>query len=69
MIQIPARLPIKLVQFLKLANIAESGSHANDLIASGDVTVNGDVRTERAAQLHDGDVVSVMGEDFQVVEG
>ena len=50
---------IKLGQFLKLANLAESGGHAKELISSDEVDVNGEVVTSRGYELFDGDVVSI----------
>lgn len=50
---------IKLGQFLKLANLAESGGHAKELISSGEVDVNGEVVTSRGYELVDGDIVSI----------
>lgn len=50
---------IKLGQFLKLANLVETGGHAKELIISGDVMVNGEVVTARGHELIDGDVVSI----------
>lgn len=50
---------IKLGQFLKLANLAETGGHAKELISSGEVAVNGEVVTSRGHELIDGDVVSI----------
>ncbi|MEU4360703.1 RNA-binding S4 domain-containing protein [Promicromonospora sp. NPDC023987] len=50
---------IRLGQFLKLADLAEDGAQARDLIADGEVRVNGDVETRRGRQLVRGDVVSV----------
>ena len=49
---------IKLGQFLKLANLAESGGHAKELIASGEVEVNGEVVDSRGLLLRDGDLIS-----------
>lgn len=50
---------IRLGQFLKLANLAESGAQARELIVGGDVKVNGEVDTRRAAQLSKGMLVEV----------
>ncbi|MEX3504772.1 RNA-binding S4 domain-containing protein [Corynebacterium sp. LK2510] len=52
---------IKLGQFLKLANLAESGGQAKELIASGEVTVNGEVVTSRGYTLRDADTITVAG--------
>ena len=50
---------IRLGQFLKLAGLAESGAHARELVADGEVSVNGEVDTRRGRQLAKGDVVVV----------
>lgn len=48
---------IRLGQFLKLAELVETGSEAKTLIAAGDVSVAEEVETRRGRQLADGDVV------------
>jgi ribosome-associated protein len=58
---------IRLGQFLKLADLIETGGEGKVLIAVGDVTVNGEVDTRRGRQLHPGDVVSVRGRSARVV--
>jgi ribosome-associated protein len=50
---------IRLGQFLKLANLIESGAEAKPLLAEGLVTVNGEVETRRGRQLVPGDVVTL----------
>ncbi|SDO32709.1 ribosome-associated protein [Nocardioides szechwanensis] len=60
---------IRLGQFLKLANLVESGSEAKPLIASGVVTVNGEVETRRGRQLAQGDVVTLAGQSARVAHG
>lgn len=57
---------IRLGQFLKLADLIDTGGEAKILIASGDVTVNGEVDTRRGRQLQPGDVVSVRGQAARV---
>ena len=52
---------IRLGQFLKLANLIESGSEAKTVIAAGLVRVNDEVELRRGRQLHDGDVVALAG--------
>lgn len=56
---------IRLGQFLKFAGLAESGAHARELIAAGDVEVDGQIETQRGRQLHGGEVVSVITEAFE----
>ena len=58
---------IRLGQFLKLADLIDTGGEGKILIASGDVTVNGEVDTRRGRQLHPGDVVEVLGRSARVV--
>lgn len=60
---------IRLGQFLKLANLVESGSDAKPLLADGQVSVNGEIETRRGRQLVSGDVVSVGGQAAQVASG
>lgn len=60
---------IRLGQFLKLANLVESGAQAKPLIADGLVQVNGEVETRRGRQLTPGDVVELAGQAARVVEG
>ncbi len=50
---------IKLGQFLKLADLVESGSEAKPLLAAGMVRVNDEVETRRSRQLQVGDVVQI----------
>lgn len=52
---------IRLGQFLKLANLIESGADAKPLMAQGVVQVNGEVETRRGRQLVMGDVVTLGG--------
>lgn len=52
---------IRLGQALKLANLAEDGNQAKELIAEGRVIVNGQEELRRGAQLHHGDEIEVLG--------
>jgi len=57
---------IRLGQFLKLADLIDTGGEGKILIASGDVTVNGEVDLRRGRQLQPGDVVEVLGRGARV---
>ena len=48
---------IRLGQLLKLLNLVETGGAARELLASGQVRVNGEVETRRGRQLTTGDTV------------
>lgn len=54
-------LPIRLGQFLKLADIVQDGIEAKLMIQNGEVLVNGAVETRRGKQLQHLDQVSVDG--------
>lgn len=54
---------IKLEQFLKFANIAETGGMAKLMINDGIVTINGEVCTMRGKKLYNNDVVAVNFEE------
>lgn len=54
---------IKLEQFLKFANIAETGGMAKLMINDGIVTVNGEVCMMRGKKLYNNDVVAVYFEE------
>jgi ribosome-associated protein len=60
---------IRLGQFLKLANLVESGADAKDVVAEGLVAVNGEAETRRGRQLRVGDVVTVAGLSSVVARG
>jgi len=60
---------IRLGQFLKLANLIDSGSDAKSVIADGAVSVNAEVETRRGRQLRAGDVVSLAGRSARVTSG
>jgi ribosome-associated protein len=57
---------IKLGQFLKLADLVESGSEAKQVLAGGVVRVNGDVETRRGRQLERGDIVNLGAKSARV---
>jgi ribosome-associated protein len=50
---------IRLGQLLKYANVAGDGAEAKFLIATGAVSVDGQVETQRGRQVHPGAVVGV----------
>ena len=58
---------IRLGQLLKLANVAETGGAVKELLADGQVSVNGSVETRRGAQLALGDVVTAPGVELRLV--
>ena len=59
---------IRLGQFLKLANLVESGADAKPVVQQGLVRVNGEVETRRGRQLRPGDVVELGGVAARVAD-
>ena len=57
---------IRLGQLLKLANIAETGGEAKEMLAARLVRVNGAVETRRGAQLAVGDVIACTTREIQL---
>lgn len=58
---------IRLGQFLKLADLTDTGADAKAAIADGLVLVNGEIETRRGRELRHGDQVSLMGRQARVV--
>ncbi len=59
---------IKLGQALKAANLVETGVDAKRVILNGEVTVNGNVETQRGKKLYDGDVVGYDGDEIKITK-
>ena len=55
---------IKLQQLLKFSGAADIGSEAKDMVASGIVSVNGEVCTMRGKKLRPGDIAEINAEDI-----
>lgn len=58
---------IELNKLLKFLSIAESGGFANQMITDGVVLLNNETETRKRCKLRSGDVVSIKGEDIQVL--
>ena len=59
---------IRLGQFLKFANLVETGGQARELITTGVVSVKGEVERRRGRQLHPGDTVTIETDAGPVTE-
>ena len=60
---------IKLDSLLKFAGMVGTGGEAKELIADGQVQVNGEVCTMRGKKIRPGDKVTLGGNTVSVVEG
>lgn len=61
------QLPIRLGQFLKLADLVQDGLEAKIRIQNGEVTVNNQVETRRGKQLQHLDKITIDGQTWIVV--
>ncbi|PIQ24992.1 RNA-binding protein [bacterium (Candidatus Blackallbacteria) CG17_big_fil_post_rev_8_21_14_2_50_48_46] len=59
---------IELAQFLKLADLCQTGGEAKYAIQNGEVMLNGELETRRSKKLHPGDVVAYQGREVKVVK-
>lgn len=57
---------IKLQDLLKFASLVSTGGEAKIVIAEGEVTVNGEVCTQRGKKLRPGDTVLYDGHEIAV---
>ncbi|HET6698139.1 MAG TPA: RNA-binding S4 domain-containing protein [Nocardioidaceae bacterium] len=57
---------MRLGQFLKLADLVDTGADAKPLLLEGAVLVNGEPETRRGRQLVPGDIVTVGDETVRV---
>ena len=57
---------IRLGQFLKLANLVESGAEAKEVLQAGLVHVNDEIETRRGRRLGKGDVVRIAEQGARV---
>mgnify|MGYP006351456409 FL=1 len=61
-----ANLPIRLGQFLKLANIVQDGHEATMRIQNGEVKLNGEIETRRGKKLQALDQISFAGTVWRI---
>ncbi len=59
---------ITLQDFLKFANAVESGGMAKNMVQNGQVTLNGEVCTQRGKKLRAGDTVGYLGQRYLVTQ-
>jgi len=59
---------VELNQLLKLAGIADSGGQGKAIVASGAVSVDGEVELRKTAKIRAGQVVRIEDIEIRVVE-
>ncbi|MCR5417467.1 MAG: RNA-binding S4 domain-containing protein [Lachnospiraceae bacterium] len=60
---------IKLGQAMKLAGLVGSGVDAKMLILDGEVSVNGEVVTQRGKKLFENDIFMFQNEEYKICKG
>ena len=60
---------VALCDLLKLAGVVDSGGHAKQLIAAGEVLRNGVVETRKTAKIQSGETISLADVTIQVRSG
>ncbi|HYG05834.1 MAG TPA: RNA-binding S4 domain-containing protein [Stenotrophomonas sp.] len=58
---------VELNQLLKLAGLADSGGQGKAIVASGAVTVDGEVELRKTAKIRAGQVVRIEDVEIRVV--
>lgn len=61
-------LPIRLGQFLKLANLVQDGFEAKIRIQYGEILLNGAVETQRGKKIQDRDVITFENKEYRIVK-
>lgn len=59
--------PVELYKVLKFEGLAASGGEAKQLIADGQVTLNGVTETRKRKKLVGGDIIAIGGIEYQLV--
>lgn len=57
---------IELNKLLKLLNIAESGGMANQIIADGMITLNGEGETRKRCKIKPGDIIEWSEQNIKI---
>ncbi len=57
---------ITLGQFLKLADIIQSGGEAKSFLAQNEVKIDGISDNRRGRKLRDGEVLEILGQKYEI---
>lgn len=58
---------VTLGQFLKLADIIQTGGEAKFFLSENRIVINGEEDNRRGRKLRDGDIVEVLGKNYKIV--
>ena len=57
---------ITLGQFLKLADIIQTGGEAKNFLAEHEIVIDGEVDCRRGRKLRGGEIVEVLGQKYEI---
>ena len=57
---------ITLGQFLKLADIIESGGEAKIFLSQNEIKIDGEIDNRRGRKLRGGEVIEVLGQKYEI---
>lgn len=57
---------VTLGQFLKLANLIQTGGEAKEFLSNHEILVNGELDNRRGRKLYDGMVISLLNKKFVI---
>ena len=57
---------ITLSQFLKLADIIQTGGEAKSFLAEHEIVIDGEVDNRRGRKLRGGEIVEVLGQTYEI---
>lgn len=57
---------VTLGQFLKLADIIQTGGEAKFFLSENQIIINGEEDNRRGRKLREGDVVEVLGKSYKI---
>ena len=60
-------VPVELFKILKFEGLAGSGAEAKAVITEGQVSVNGQVETQKRKKIVEGDVIEFGGQTLRIV--
>ena len=57
---------ITLGQFLKLADIIQTGGEAKNFLAEHEIVIDGEIDNRRGRKLRGGEIIEVLGQKYEI---
>jgi len=58
--------PVELYKIIKFEGLVESGAMAKNVVAAGQVTVNGKIELQKRKKIMSGDIIEFAGETLNI---